>query len=72
MTTTSATEEGPVTVLSAGQALAVVLSLSEFEKLTSRSHGAKAGFAKHLFRGVDINEMLNTPIDCWETEEALV
>ena len=62
MTTISATEarnnigklwseaaNGPVTVLSAGQAVAVVLSPAEFDKLTARRRGVKAGFAKHLF-----------------------
>ncbi len=53
----------PVTVLSAGQAVAVVLSPAEFERLTARRRGAKAGFAKHLFEGVDLNALLNTSID---------
>ena len=76
MTTISATEarnnigklwseaaNGPVTVLSAGQAVAVVLSPAEFEKLTARRRGVKAGFAKHLFAGVDMNALLETNID---------
>ncbi len=54
---------GPVTVLSAGQAVAVVLSPAEFAKLTARRRGAKAGFAKHLFQGVDMNALLDTKID---------
>ena len=53
----------PVTVLSAGQAVAVVLSPAEFAKLTARRHGAKAGFAKHLFTGVDLNALLETRVD---------
>ncbi|MGI4789030.1 MAG: type II toxin-antitoxin system Phd/YefM family antitoxin [Janthinobacterium lividum] len=40
---------GPVTVLSAGQAVAVVLSPAEFAKLTARQSGIKAGFGKHLY-----------------------
>ena len=76
MTTISATEarnnigklwseaaNGPVTVLSAGQPVAVVLSPAEFDKLTARKQGAKAGFAKHLFPGVDMNALLETSID---------
>ena len=76
MTTISATEarnnigklwseaaNGPVTVLSAGQAVAVVLSPAEFAKLTARKRAVKAGFAKHLFPGVDMNALLDTPID---------
>lgn len=53
----------PVTVLSAGQAVAVVLSPAEFERLTARRRGAKAGFAKHLFAGVDLNALLDTRLD---------
>lgn len=53
----------PVTVLSAGQAVAVVLSPAEFERLTARRRGAKAGFAKHLFVGVDLNGLLDTSLD---------
>lgn len=53
----------PVTVMSAGQAAAVVLSPSEFHKLTSKRRGPKAGFAKHLFRGVDMIALLNTSIE---------
>ena len=54
---------GPVTVLSAGQPVAVVLSPAEFAKLTARTHGIKAGFGKHLFPGVDMNALLETNID---------
>ena len=53
----------PVTILSAGKAVAVVLSPAEFDRLTARRRGAKAGFAKHLFPGVDLNAVLNTNID---------
>jgi len=53
----------PVTVLSAGQAVAVVLSPTEFERLTAQRRGAKAGFAKHLFNGVDLNALLETSLD---------
>lgn len=54
---------GPVTVLSAGQAVAVVLSPAEFARLTARKRGIKAGFGKHLFPGVDMNALLETNID---------
>ncbi len=76
MTTISATEarnnigklwneaaNGPVTVLSAGQPVAVVLPPAEFAKLTARKQGIKAGFGKHLFPGVDMNALLDTSID---------
>lgn len=55
--------DGPVTVLSAGQPVAVVLSPSDFDKLTARRHSAKAGFAKHLFAGVDMNALLDVSLD---------
>ncbi|MGI4788860.1 MAG: type II toxin-antitoxin system Phd/YefM family antitoxin [Janthinobacterium lividum] len=54
---------GPVTILSAGQAVAVVISPTEYEKLTAQRRGAKAGFAKHLFKGVDPNALLDTNLD---------
>lgn len=54
---------GPVTIVSAGKAVAVVLSPAEFEKLTARCRGAKAGFAKHLFPDVDMNALLETSLD---------
>lgn len=76
MTTISATEArnnigklwsqaaaGPVTVLSAGQEIAVVLSPGEFARLSARQRGAKAGFAKHLFPNTDMNALLDTPLD---------
>ena len=53
----------PVTVFSAGQAVTVVLSPAEFERLTARHRGAKAGFAKHLFGGADLNALLDTNLD---------
>ncbi len=53
----------PVTILSAGQAVAVVLSPAEFEKLTARRRGPKAGFAKHLCEGVDMNALLATSLE---------
>ena len=59
----SEAENGPVTVLNAGQPVAVVLSPAEFAKLTARKRGVKAGFAKHLFPGVDMNALLDTNID---------
>ena len=54
---------GPVTIVSAGKTVAVVLSPAEFEKLTARRRGAKAGFAKHLFPDVDMNALLETSLD---------
>ena len=55
--------DGPVTVVSAGKPVAVVISPAEFEKLTARRRGAKAGFAKHLFGGADLNALLETSLD---------
>ena len=53
----------PVTVLSAGQAIVVVLSPTEFKRLSARGRGAKAGFAKYLFGGGDLNALLETSLD---------
>ena len=50
----------PVTILSAGKVVAVVLSPTEFQKLTAPRRGAKAGFAKHLLPGVDLNALLSS------------
>lgn len=55
--------DGPVTILSAGQAVAVVLAPTEFAKLTARKRGAKAGFARHLFPDADMKALLNTSLD---------
>ena len=75
MTTVNATEahndigrlwkeggSGLVTVLSVGQPVAVVLSPAEFEKLTARRRGVKTGFAMDLFKGKDMNVLLDTSI----------
>ncbi len=59
----SETGNGPSTVLSAGQPVAVVLSPAEFEELTSQNRGVKARFGKHLFPGVDMKALLDTNID---------
>jgi len=56
-------ENGPVTVLSAGQPVAAALSPAEFEKLTVQRRGIETGFAKHLFPGVDMDALLGTNID---------
>ena len=50
-------------VMSAGQADVIVPSPAELERLTARRRGAKAGFAKHLFAGVDLNGLLDTSLD---------
>lgn len=52
----------PVTVLSAGREVAVVLSPAEFARLTAR-RGAKAGFAKDLFQGINPNDILNISVE---------
>lgn len=59
----SAAQNGPITILSGGQPVAVVLSPAEFAKLIARKRGIKAGFGKHLFPGVDMNALLETNID---------
>ena len=59
---TLASEE-PVTDESAGKPVAVVMSPAEYERLTGLPKRRKLGFAKGLFAGVDIDELLATPID---------
>ena len=54
--------EQPV-VMRAGQADMIELSSAELETPTDRRRGAKAGFAKHLFAGIDLNGLLDTNID---------
>jgi prevent-host-death family protein len=53
----------PVTVESAGKPIAVVLSPEEYGKLTHRRKPRQAGTMRHLFEGVDVNEVLAIPID---------
>ena len=53
----------PVTVESAGKPIAVVLSPEVYEKLMSPRRPRKAGSMKRMLAGVDINALLNTPID---------
>jgi len=49
--------------MSAGGAVAIVLSPAEFARPAARGQGAKADFAKHLVAGVDMNEVLETSIE---------
>ena len=53
----------PVTIQSAGKPIAVVLSPDEYAKLTGQLKPRQGGFAKDLFPGVDIDDLLSTPID---------
>lgn len=75
MTTISATEarnnigklwetaaQEPVTVLSAGKPIAVVLSPDEYEKMTARRKPRQAGTGKQFFAGVDVNALLAVDI----------
>ena len=58
----SASQE-PVTVESAGRPIAVVMSPEAYKALTSPHQPRKAGFAKELLAGVDVNALLAIPID---------
>ena len=60
----------PVTVLSAGQTIIAVLSPAEFKRLSAWGRGAKAGFAKHLFGGVDLNALETSLDDVFEINHA--
>jgi len=53
----------PVTIESAGKPIAIVLSPDAYEKLISPRRPRKAGTMKRMFEGVDVNALLDTPID---------
>ena len=53
----------PVTVESGGKPIAVVVSSEEYSKLTRHRKPRQAGTMRHMFEGVDVNELLATPID---------
>jgi prevent-host-death family protein len=53
----------PVTVESAGKPIAVVLSPQTYDKLVSSRRPRKAGTMKRMFEGIDVNALLDTPID---------
>jgi len=54
----------PVTVESAGKPVAVVMSPEEYERLTGCATKPRQGdFAKDIFAGIDIDELLAIPID---------
>jgi prevent-host-death family protein len=57
-----AAAHGPVTVLSAGKRVAVVLSPDEFDKMAGQRRPRQFGAGKHLFQGVDVNELLAVDI----------
>lgn len=52
----------PVLVENHGEPEFVILSASEYVKLTQPRAPRQAGYAKHLFAGIDVDEMLNTPV----------
>ena len=60
---TAATE--PVTVESAGRAIAVVLSPEAYDRLATGRRPRDAGCGRNLLSGagVDVNELLATPVD---------
>ena len=53
----------PVTIESAGKAIAVVLSPEDYTKLSAPHQRRKAGTMKDLFAGVDVNALLATSLD---------
>jgi len=52
-----------VTIESAGKPIAIVLSPEAYEKLAGSRKRRMPGTMRHLFEGVDVNELLATPID---------
>jgi prevent-host-death family protein len=59
----NAAAQEPVTIESAGKPIAVVLSPQEYARLKQSGKKRKLGFAKDIFEGVDVDELLATPID---------
>jgi prevent-host-death family protein len=53
---------GPVVVENHGQPEFVILTASEYEKLSSKRKPRQPGFGAHLFEGIDVDELLATPI----------
>jgi len=53
----------PITVLSHGNPIAVVMSVNEYDKLVSRRRPRVAGTGANLLADVDVAELLSTPID---------
>jgi len=55
-------ENGPLAVENHGQKKFVIVSAADYDKLIGKRAPRMAGYAKHLFDGVDIDELLATPI----------
>lgn len=54
--------QGPIAVENHGETEFIILTKADFEKLTNERKPRQAGYAKHLFEGIDVNELLATPI----------
>jgi len=54
--------KGPIGVENHGETELVILTLADYEKLTEGRKPRQAGYAKHLFEGVDVDALLATPI----------
>jgi len=52
----------PLAVESHGEVEFFIVSAEDFRTLTEGRRPRRAGYAKHLFQGVDIDELLSTPI----------
>ncbi len=55
----------PVTVERAGQPIAIVLSPEAYDRLYKQSQPREAGCGRHLLSGagINVNELLATPLD---------
>ena len=58
----------PVIVQKAGRDVAVLISKDEYDRLSNRPEPRRRqrGFAKHLFAGVDVDQLLATPLEGFE------
>jgi len=54
--------EAPLVVENHGKPEFVIVSAEEFAKLTGTRKSRQTGYARHVLEGVDIDELLATPV----------
>jgi prevent-host-death family protein len=59
-------KEEPVTVLSRGERIAIIMSPEEYDRITSARRPRRGGYLKGLFVGVDWDEVLARPVPGFE------
>ena len=53
---------GPLAIENHGEVEFVILSAADYDKLTHGRKPRQAGYARHLFEGVDVDALLATPV----------